>query len=298
MEEEPPIEQHEDTDWIRAPTRPLTRQQKRKTGPATTLNTTNSFATLSYEEAENIEGTDFKPLVITHMKIGRRTKTRKARKDKGDPGKLADTMNNDQNIRHPYNATKHITPEYMQYMMTSNATPIRTIQTTIIHQTALVRSARESIGPDLNTLDDTDDEKFLHNVQARVSRTPIAPSIHKTTPITTPLHAIHNSDRQLVEKQLALAWIDYATRAYMPLLYTLWPDETILEDHPLRWLPSPDNTFPCLDEESLTALLNMPSTQPIWRHATQQSRELKRAIQLMNQTTTTSYNPNNQHNQT
>ena len=280
--DENPNETNTDKDgWDLAQHRPIRRQQRRKTGPALTIHTHNKFNTLTYEEAEQLPDTDFTPLDIPQMRTGQRTTRRTTRTTSTIRQALAAEMNSSQPIRHPSMATRHTTPEFNQYLLGSKDEQLHAMQTTIIHQTTLVRTARENVGPDLNTLDDTDDSHFLRSVQARISRTTIAPAIHDTTPLATPINALHNSNRQNIERKIAFAWIDNATRAYMPLLYTLWPDEPTITDHKLRWLPSADNTFPCLTEESLSTIVHMPIAQPMWMHAAQHSAEVKQSLDVI-----------------
>ena len=270
-----------DEEWETVSARSGRSVVKRKQTTTNLITSTNRFESLDAELMEQMEGTDFKPLAIPQLRPTRRTRRRQNKPEKGNTDNFQLEMKNPQEIRHPIRATRHITPEFCQFLLATTDPGLRNMQRKLVHQTALIRSAREKIGDDLNTLDEHDDSKFLSEVQARISRTSIAPTITETTPIITPINALHDSDRQHIETEMAFAWLDTTTRAYAPLLYTLWPDKPLIGDQVLSWLPSPDKQLPCLRRESLKALAQIPMMQPVWSHASQHSDEVTQALRIV-----------------
>ena len=275
-------------DWSEPPDTPMEgwqtvksksskRVNRNSNGSSRPTSATNKFSALQIIELEPLEGTSFVPIEVL---FGKRTsKHRQKQKPKiGDLQSFESACVSHQEIRHPHQAIRHVSPEFGQYLLTTQDSRLQRHRDRLIHQIALLRAARTRLNNQQLCLQDTDDTSFLLQVAARASCTAQGPSITERTRVVLPLRAILNNHNPSVDTCIAFSWLDLATRALLPSIYATWPQSPPWFNGKLTWLPSPDKLFPCLTDEALSTLSTSPILTDMWTRVGSLSPELTHAL--------------------
>ena len=248
------------------------RSRKTKTPP-------NKFAPLEFQVLPAFEDDDIQPIEVTLP-----SKPAKPARRKFKPTRRAITsrvtaaLTNQQHVRHPAQTLQHLSPKQTQVVICSRDPELAPARDKLIQQIALLRAARTNITPHHIPLEKQADDVFLEHVQTRMSHCQDPPRFSKSSEIDIPLRAILDQDEMRVRATICFAWVDLATRAFLPHLYDMWPDPPIWQNTPLTWLPAEDEDVPCLQDESLAFLAACPALRPVWEHATSTAPMLTSSI--------------------
>ena len=240
--------------------------------------TSNSFTPLYFEILPTFEDEPVSPIRVdlpTLSKKSPRGKYKLPKKAWTKP--VTDAGNHPQELRHPMQLLHHLSPPQTQALVQSNQETMKPIREKLLRQIALLRAARANPTQKQIHLDDTSDESFVLQVQARLSECQDPPPCTTLTPIDIPLSALLDRDQTRVRGAMCFAWVDLATRAILPELYDIWPDRPTWCGATLTWLPARDSDTPCLQDESLATLAACPTLQPIWTHISQHAKDLETA---------------------
>ena len=240
---------------------------------------TNKFAPLEYEVHPTYEDDTTPPITVKITARSRRAPRRKYKSTQRAWSKeTSEATNHPQQLRHPAQTLSHISPHQTQVILKSNNEKANPLREKLLHQIALIRAARSNPTAKQILLDKHADDAFLHQVQTRVMECHDTPQCTTETPIDLPLRAILEQDETRLRSALCFARMDLITRAALPAIYDVWPEQPSWHGTPLPWLPAQDSEVPCLQDASLAALADCPSLQNVWAHMMKEAPDIEATI--------------------
>ena len=240
---------------------------------------TNKFSLLDFEITPTFEDDSIAPIEVllpTRPTRPPRRTYQQTRRAMTKP--LVDAASHTQELRHPAHILQHMSPRHAQVILRSTNPSTKLNREKLLNQIALLRAVRTNTTPDQILLDKYDDQSFITQIQSRVSKCSGDITCSHLTPTDIPMRAVLDDDETRVRSARCFTWIDLATRALLPHLYDIWPDEPKWNNRPLKWLPATDKEVPCLEDESLAALAACPTLQNVWAHIATTSPELSAAL--------------------
>ena len=240
---------------------------------------TNQFAPLDFQVLPAFEDSDEQPIeVILPVKPSKPPRRKYKTSRKSMSAQAHEALTHKQHIRHPAQTLQHLSPNQTQVMIRSSSPDVAPAREKLIHQIALLRAARTNITPHHITLEKIADEAFMEHVKTRLSYCQDPPKCTIATETDIPLRAILERDEMRVRASICFAWVDLATRAILPHLYDVWPDQPVWQGKPLTWLPADDEDVPCLQDEALATLAACPTLHRVWQHISSTTPTLNSAL--------------------
>ena len=241
---------------------------------------TNKFDVPGFEVLTSFEDDTTAPISVSLPSTQRKPARRKYNISRKVWNKsVIEASTNKQQVRHPVQTLKHLSPPHLQVVLRSQDRKAKPIMDRLLHQVALIRAARANVTEQAALLDEHGDAAFVQQVQARLRDCNEPPPCTNESPIDISLRAILDQDEMRLRGALCFSWVDMATRAFLPQLYDLRPDQPKWNGTPLGWLTAQDGEVPCLLDASLAYIAACPSLQGVWSHITKDAPELRHAIQ-------------------
>ena len=260
---------------IQTPTPTIQRSLSKGRKPKST----NKFAPLDLEIMPTFEDESVAPIEVV-LRVRSPKPARRKYKDtrRAVTKPITDANAQKQQIRHPAHLLQHMSPRQSQVVLRSTNPATKEIRERLLNQIALLRAARANTTSQRVLLDNYDDKVFFGQVGHRVSECDEPPTCTDQTAIDIPIRAIFEGDELRFRSAMCFTRIDLATRAILPHLYDVWPDEPKWNNVSLKWLPATDQEVPCLQDESLAALAACPTLQNVWAHIATTSPDLSAAL--------------------
>ena len=235
---------------------------------------TNKFAPLEFEVHPTFEDDDVPPITVKIPSGSRKPRRKYKPSGRVWSKQTAEAASHPQELRHPGQTLQSVSPHQTQVLLRSKDEKARILRERLLYQIALVRAARSNTTAQQILLDKMPDDAFLEQAQARVGECDDPPECTTATPIDIPLRAILDGDETRMRSALCFARMDLITRAALPVIYDIWPEQPTWHGIPLHWLPAQDGDLPCLQDAALAALADCPSLQHVWAHLMKEAPDI------------------------